>query len=509
METNPVASFFVLPHEVICLILAQLDPASIARCTQVCQRLNSITRESHLYDYKKTLALANLVDESFEDHPEAGAQTRLRRLEAHQAAWKGFKWIDTEKYPLARVRLWEIIGGVLCLYDHEDGGFTSTRIPSVHRGIERTKWRIPESGRFGDHPEDFTIDPSRDLLMVLHKHVSGNTFSFELQPLSLETGRNHPNASSTPLRKDVEAESYTEWTYDMRIFEQFIGVLCISGESASSLLVWNWETGDFVKAVEEPMSFSFLNERFIVYSAEKYDPDQQGMLPTLILLDLDPSGRCGEMHLELPVVDDSVEVLHISVHTESPPGSRSSHLSQAPFRTDFHDRLFVVCIRMQDYRQNVMHNFSLFIMLSAFLPYMEEMEGSSKELVEHPWGDWGPENSKLLHVDFPDAWACFVYGLRAVVMKPRPESAPEFPKQFHLFDFNQASIRPGVNDGSNAQVSTKTVTRDNGFRFPVASALPCRIIEGTLPEAASAIMLNEDALVTISGDESDMTIYSF
>jgi hypothetical protein len=122
------------------------------------------------------LALANLLDESLDYH---SVQTRLQQLDLHQTAWKSFDWNYTEKYPLHNVRLWELMGGVLAFCEDDKRTLMFTQFPSLLRGIEHKTWQITESEAF-QFPEDFTIDPSRNLLVVLYRHASGSVFFMSL-----------------------------------------------------------------------------------------------------------------------------------------------------------------------------------------------------------------------------------------------------------------------------------------------------------------------------------------
>ncbi|KAK7049562.1 hypothetical protein VNI00_005593 [Paramarasmius palmivorus] len=374
-----------------------------------------------------------------------------------------------------------------------------TQIPSLLRGIEHKAWQIAESEAF-QFPEDFTIDPSRNLLVCLYRHASRHDTVFEVKPLSVESGKPHPDASNPSLRVTCEDVVSPTWSYDIRTFDRFIGALCTPDEVAySELMLWNWETGELIKRVEGPMSFAFLSERYIMYTVERMEDN--ATIPILALLNLDQGSR-SQPFLELQVVKDFIGLLDVSIHTECPPATQQR--CKAPFGTNFQDRLFVVCIRMFNYRDEEAYHFALFLRLSELLRLAEDAE---EILVS--WESWGPKRSKLLEIDFSDVWVCFVYGLKAVVMNPRPNPSAIFPKEFRLLDFNDSPIRRGGDVDDNVEVSLETVTGATQFRTPVTTSLPCRIIKGSVPESSSAIMLSEDALLTVSDDESEMTLYSF
>ncbi|KAK1224391.1 hypothetical protein PQX77_012687 [Marasmius sp. AFHP31] len=168
-----------LPTEIICFILEQLDPITLTHCTEVCRQLNAVVKDSHLYQYNRQLALANLEDDR--SNYSNGTLARLHMLEQHQRAWNAFTWSSSRTYNLLSTHAWELAGGVLGLCD-TGNVLKFNRPPSVYRGIEQEEWhfKLDELERI----EDFTFDPSQNILVVLTRHASEYDFAARIENLN-------------------------------------------------------------------------------------------------------------------------------------------------------------------------------------------------------------------------------------------------------------------------------------------------------------------------------------
>lgn len=92
---------------------------------------------------------------------------RLEMLKAHQAAWKSLQWrIDFEPVKFCDLA-WDLIGGVLASGSNEE--IQLVQLPSALRGIPRKDWTI----KTPIEAEDFTHDPSQDLLVTIGCLVTG------------------------------------------------------------------------------------------------------------------------------------------------------------------------------------------------------------------------------------------------------------------------------------------------------------------------------------------------
>lgn len=101
-----------------------------------------------------------------EDGPgQANPAERLEQLIQHQKAWDSLSWTKDYTVPMLRGGAWELFGNVLAQND-KLGCITFRQLPSQHRGIEETVWKIGP-GLVDFQIRDFGIDPSQDLLVLV------------------------------------------------------------------------------------------------------------------------------------------------------------------------------------------------------------------------------------------------------------------------------------------------------------------------------------------------------
>lgn len=134
----------------------------------MCRKLDEVIKSSHLYQYNSRLALGGLQD--YHSNSSFGTLARLHLLEKHQHAWDTFTWSSSKTHNITTARAWELAGGVLGICE-SDSTLRFLRLPSVYRGIEQEEWNLKLDKL--ETIEDFTFDPSQNLLVVLTKYTSG------------------------------------------------------------------------------------------------------------------------------------------------------------------------------------------------------------------------------------------------------------------------------------------------------------------------------------------------
>lgn len=191
------------------------------------------------------------------------SQELLAKVQQHRNAWQTFKYSDLLLIPCAG-NAWELIGNVLATHD-PGVGFTFHQIPSALRGIQKNRWTV-ESAKVGIEVEDFSMDRSQDLLVVLQakrsQYVARSFRDYTifmrarvrddcLFPVHILTmsGDKHPLAHRHVL-EGVTLEYESEMLYDIRIYGDLLGVLFTAIESDISILViWNWKTSRIKKVL--------------------------------------------------------------------------------------------------------------------------------------------------------------------------------------------------------------------------------------------------------------------
>lgn len=137
---------------------------------QVCSIFLSIVDNNVSIQYKVELLAANLVDGDPVAIPQDPAG-RLALLKAHQEAWRPLHW--TIETPLSMEGpAWELIGGVLGVSPSPDV-LQITQLPSKYRRIPYKQWTLSNKGF---EVEDFSMDPSQDLLVVVQRQDSRCVF---------------------------------------------------------------------------------------------------------------------------------------------------------------------------------------------------------------------------------------------------------------------------------------------------------------------------------------------
>ncbi|KAG7097002.1 hypothetical protein E1B28_004396 [Marasmius oreades] len=318
--------------------------------------------------------------------------------------------------------------------------------------------------------------------MLLKQLESREKSSIDAHILSLDDGRPHTCANTPTLCTRGQIDN-VDWDYDIRSFGSHVGIICTPSNSFDSQLsMWNWETGNLIRRVSQVDSFAFLTENLIVYAPI----EEEGTLGRrLIVLDL---VLYPLVKLELPSFTKWSE---ICIHSESPP-TRFEYLpnhQQVPFRVSRQDRLFAVGCRMWD---NSHMDMVIFVPLSTLLSHVEKARISALVTVLE-WKSWGPTATRTLPFDFPDIWVCYIHGLRAAVLNRNTSSLSGVC--FDIYDLNPLLDR----QREDSQEASNSAGRE-----------PRRAISGHLPDISpSSLMLSEDALLVVSGDETEITVYSF
>jgi hypothetical protein len=114
-----------------------------------------------IIQYKIELAVAGM-----EDGPPSnvGPADRLKILKEHQSSWRNLTWKNGHVMSTMFRYQWDCLGGVLVnVLDSSQRSLVIRQLPSVVRGIKETEWQVDMDFRV----QDFTFDPSQDLLAVI------------------------------------------------------------------------------------------------------------------------------------------------------------------------------------------------------------------------------------------------------------------------------------------------------------------------------------------------------
>ncbi|KAJ7179951.1 hypothetical protein C8R43DRAFT_384220 [Mycena crocata] len=486
-----MASLQTLPPEIIEAICHYwppgLDAVCIVRLQQVSRQFSHILKQSSALQYKIQLQLAGLRDGPSKQHlPESAA--RIAALAAYKSAWERFSLTPTTVKMSGH--LWELVGNVLATYSPEDG-FFFYRIPSATRHVNSSEWSIADVPV--GHVRDFTMDFSQDLLLVVEIDSSRAAV---LHLLSLQTGRPHPSASKSCLSHNIDLPHLSPpQSFQLRIFSQHVGVMAQTEENETELVVWDWKSGSLKRHfIEDDMtSFAFLDNRRLLVTC--VDDNAQ---PQLRVVEIEGHVRdmSGYFSFLLPDITDRFgdsSDIDVMIQTEPAPSWTADNHPEEPFTISHHDRLFVVSLHEWGVFGAAGPTFMLCFLLSTLVDMMENRPPGTKDRTA-VWNKWGPANTRMLKVPrLPDPWVCYVYGQRCII---------QTKSRCQILDFNPLST-------SDKRIThQKTVDeRQKLFLEPVTTWAPFTLHSVDI-SPCSAVMLQEDAIITVSEEEDLFTILS-
>ncbi|KAJ6599108.1 hypothetical protein DFH09DRAFT_1130142 [Mycena vulgaris] len=476
-----------IPPELIEAICICLDALSIVRLTQVCRLFHRILEQSSALQYKIQLELAGLRDGPLVNAVH-GSAARLDMLKVYQAAWANFHWKHSNRTTLdMEGNLWELVGNVLATY-HPQKGFSFTRIPSATRHITPAQWSV------ADVPvtvKDFSMDLSQNMLLVVE--FSAPKKSAIVHIFSLQTGRPHPLARTPSLSRPIDVLGPS--SFQIRILGDYIGILVEDDEEAVELLVWEWKTGNIKKHIrgDDMTSFAFLDNCRLLIAAISAD-----LQPELRVVDIDGdiTVMTGYFSFRLPALSrplQDITDIDMMIQTEPATSWSADDNLDEPFTVSHTDRLFVVSLRRFETFQATEPTFMLYFLLSTLLDLMgNPPDGKGDRRIR--WDNWGRRGTRMLRVSqLPDPWVCFVYGQRCIIQTNRTRCK--------ILDFNPLSTL-------DRMIDEKAVDkRRRLFLHPVTTSAPFTLTSVDVPPSA-AVMLAEDAIVSVSLDEDEFTIFS-
>lgn len=130
--------------------------------------------------------------------------TRRNKLQQYREAWNLFKWTLRKSLPHHYNACWEFAGGVVGFSSPDDRSLCFNQIPSDIRGLHEDEWQL---GDFSFFVQDFTMDPSQDLLVVIEAEALSQTPEYVLYAFY------HVELSMISCLCDVDMEPRSSCTY--------------------------------------------------------------------------------------------------------------------------------------------------------------------------------------------------------------------------------------------------------------------------------------------------------
>ncbi|KAI0059039.1 hypothetical protein BV25DRAFT_1164035 [Artomyces pyxidatus] len=264
--------FSKLPTEINVNFLRRLDFRSLLACREVSRLLRTIVDGTAALQYIIALGASGLRVGSLVG-PDTGSPECMAILDKYNTAWRNLEW--TEHKILTETRdmetKWHLSGGVWAQLDESETAIHFYQLPSHLRGIKERQWVL----QFDVKVETFNMDPSQDLLVLVHSKplpVANHRFRYDLfiTLRSLSTGDEHP------LAVEAQGEDYHLMLDVGKNVRRSICPIQVCGNNIGrhvydNLNVWNWRTG-VQKLFRKCESFVFLDsDHVLVVSVYGHD----------------------------------------------------------------------------------------------------------------------------------------------------------------------------------------------------------------------------------------------
>ncbi|KAJ7620182.1 hypothetical protein FB45DRAFT_1094209 [Roridomyces roridus] len=494
-----------MPPEIFCETLSLLPPKSILKCSTVSRTWHETIVGSPALQYAIRLWKDGLVPG---DPVSSSSTDMMRALERRRQAWANPAWTSQTVVkipPLSTCKAFDISGGVFamqmrgpdfCTVSLRDLGGADTAeslIQPLGLGID------------GGVMQDFTLDPSQDLVALFHQAfpASGTLIFQTLAEYSLRRREVHPLARATISTFLIDRDDTdTGVLLSIQIAGDVVGVAIIEG-GCSTLRLWNWREGDWLARLPECDSpypdFQFLSPRALVQAV----PCENGWIEIYMIETGHIRGSSSVVQvatLRLPALDVDSDIDSIGIHAghtwvhpmpQLPawfqPTPRYPH---SPAHTC---RIYLFHLNYETSDELIQTH--LFVPHRTLHGYVSryQQEGLTAPL-DIPWEEWGPQNTRMLPGD-GYTWTGHVHGERALL--PIDDAGK---KCMHLLDFSPAIPRdPDIVDSRAPDtrmsfVSAPTTIKEP-FENPVTTSLPYRSTMRSMDENFDVLLLDQDHII--------------
>ncbi|EMD35720.1 hypothetical protein CERSUDRAFT_115679 [Gelatoporia subvermispora B] len=516
-----------LPEELLLEVLKNLDFRSILRCCCVCRLLQSAIKGSLELQYKIELYADGLVDGP--PIPNLTTADRLHLLLERRRRWRSLDWRRMESIPITGgCQAYELVDGVFAksMSTAFAGGsrhFTTVRLPTQAepaRTIVRENLGVPT--------RDFAMDPSQDLLALVHND-EGNVGPprIVIHFRTLSTNEVHPKASLAQLEAPMPLRTENSL---IQVADDVVALFYWA--HGPGILIWNWQKGILLvnltqnsirRDVLPPMvwDFAFLSNRaFLVTTiagvgtieiyAFRGDVALEGGLEK-------PNSARRVASLGMPPIKQTQELHAFNTHSGPfvhRPGTgqlfhTASDMCAHLFELNYgeHGRRFLLFVP---------NRFFL-----SFVPKEGEIAGV-RHTIEQSWNEWGPLNSRVLHRRGRFQWLRYIHGHRLVLPLALPPSPPDTMIRERLLivcDFNvhPKRINDPVEKPDNCEIVTvpEVIPADDTFKEEVITYLPYARSLKIVTFNYSGLMIDDERIVGMKslafadGDMTDIDVFMF
>ncbi|KAG8713132.1 hypothetical protein FRC08_013650 [Ceratobasidium sp. 394] len=459
-DNEPRRSLDRLPEEMVVRVLLLCGYRDILLFSATCKKYYnivsiSIALQLHIELEVNGLRIARDVPGDVRDHVSL-----LRKLRRYRDAW-----LDLDLgHPMRQhcgnrtMNLWELQDGVfakgIVTFDAESSFHLKTNSLLLFPLGAVNNTRV----EFGREFDEFTLDPSQDLVVLVGIDHEVNTRGWVCFHSSI-TGRAHPQAAHPALT--------IELGFVVSLSSMFDLVLDIKGDLVAvkyasctnrlyEIVIWNWKTGALLNRIgccDSICSFVFLDDdRLVLWCARQADGHD---LCSIELLIYEQAGSSALRHealngqtldissipsliptltFQFPRLRDSAAISEWCFLLRSDYGSRASLAISAPFANS---RALSLGLTMDLLHEGQNIPLRIFVDTHQLLRHLGQAKQQTAPALA--WEDWGENTTRWFHSDRQNHWICWMFGSRFVIGG----------KRISVVDFHTPTVRRHVNRQRN------------------------------------------------------------
>ncbi|KAJ7453671.1 hypothetical protein B0H11DRAFT_271827 [Mycena galericulata] len=485
-----------LPKELLFHTFTFLDGKTlITSCCSTCRLWKDFIDGSAELQYSIELWADGLVAGLSRFGSAEPAVERLTALYARRRAWETLNWTLRTVLPIKPfVQAYDLVHGVFAQQDA--GLFTATWLQSIPDEETRTT----SSRDLGIEPQDFTMDPTQDLVVFVYER-DGEAM---IECRSLTSLQAHSLAALPILSFSVE-EPLGQLTVEIAG-----DVISVFRMQYGRTVVFNWRRGTMImdihvrRARRYPSTFTLLSPRAYILGCIT----GSGAIEIWEFEDGENKVPTHTATLQLPELAEDWMPGHIGAHGAS---LRAEPTPNKSFSQSNESRLYVISLNY-NYLEYMNEMRCCLVVHHRYLENYLSQGGGPKTV---PWEEWGPRHSRMIG-RMDHKWMRYVSGERVVLPPSRGQQGHH---ALEVLDFSlnatrspDVAIEPAVSSQFTSELcTTPTTIRDvlNMFKSAVTTTLPYRRTFRGIDEDHSSFMIDENHLIGVNDMETQITVYTF
>ncbi|KAJ7666832.1 hypothetical protein DFH06DRAFT_1184855 [Mycena polygramma] len=479
-------TFTDLPSELLSEIFGDLDAKTLLLCSSVCKLWHETVKSTPELQYTLELWADGMV------RGNSGALTCAETLEAlreRRRAWKDLEWTSktvVEIQSLLSCRAYELVGGVFA-QQHEGPEFHVISLSDIvddTRSANVTRTMGPDLHDF----QDFTIDPTQDLVVFLFVARGGLA---RLEARTISGRQPHPLAASPFM--DFMVERSPQIPVTIQIADDVIGIFL----PRLGFFIINWCTGVKIIEMLGPylpsmfVDFHFLSPRSYIIT---YGGDE---VVGIEIFTFDERRHNSPAKVAILLLPEMIPGRHVATfRIQAGPFCANPLSGPAPFSKSNESRIFIFLLSFL----NGPDRYRLFVHYRWLYKYVQEYDTKT---VVVPWAEWGPAHSCMLPSG-TQTWNRHVHGERAAL-------PCDSPNVVQIFDFG---VIPGRVGPAGLHTGPSALPTGGAFRDAVVTSLPYRRTLRALNEDSEhdVFLIDQDRIIGMNVSDANfhrMTVYTF